>query len=138
MDLEAIAKIVSAACSFADLLIRHRKREHDTTLKQTDIEKPLDVPISDTQFAELTIALFNTYDRAELQAIKNRLAECRQQFMETLDGQKRQECICSVLHSVAAGNNGSLPGIDDWKETFNQLCLQSSAPPAAGHQTQSY
>ena len=139
MGLEVMAAIISAACSVADLLSRHREREHDPRpLEQTDIEKPLDVPISHTQFAELTIALYNTYDSAELQVIYNRLAQCRQRFMETLDGQKRQECICDVLHGVAAGNGGSLPGIDDWNETFDQMCRQSSAPPAAGRQTRSY
>lgn len=122
MDLAAIAAVVSAACSLAKTLGLERTRDA-RPLAHADIKKPATVPIPDGAFAELTIALYNTYDPAELQAINVRLAECRQQFMRTGEGQVRQECICNVLRDVAAGNGGSLPDIDDWNETFNRLCL---------------
>lgn len=132
MDLAAIAAVVSAACSLAQTLGLERG-DDARPLAAADIAKPSTVPISDSEFAELTIALFNSYDPAELQAIYRRLAECRQQFMQTLEGQARQECICNVLRAVAAGNGGSLPDIDNWSETFKRLCLQSSERSTATH-----
>ena len=129
MDLEAIAAIIRAACDVAAFL-RLQREDDQRTLTPDDVEKPPEIAISDTEFAALTTALYNSYDSAELQAIYNRLAECRQRFMETLDGQERQRCICNVLRRVAQGNNDSLPDIDGWNETFRQLCLPRDSPLA--------
>lgn len=131
MDLAAMATIISAACSVANSLGLQRREGDRRSLTHADVGKPQEIAISDNEFAKLTIALYNTYDPAELQAIYNRLAECRQLFMKNQDGQMRRGCICNVLRSVAEGNGGSLPDVPGWNETFRQLCLETSVSPTA-------
>ena len=130
LDITGMATIISAACSVATLLRQRLQKEPSHFLTPADIVQSPDLShvvspptssISAADFAELTVALYNTYDTAELQAINNRLAECRQQFMQTIDGETRQQCICNVLHQVAVGNGGALP-TTELNDTFQQLC----------------
>ena len=120
MDITGIATVISAACSVASLF-RKRHAQERRSLDRADIKTPPGLSISEAAFAELTVALYNTYDAAELQVINNRLADCRQQFMQNLNGQIRQQCICRVLREVADGNGGALP-TNELDDTFRQLC----------------
>ena len=119
VELATIAAVISAACAVVQFLRDSDRRADDPNAIRAQIPDGLDVKPS--AFVALALTL-NTYDTAEIRSIRNRLAQCKDDFETTLDGDARCKCICHVLEQVAVGNGGALPDLDGWNDTFNQLC----------------
>jgi hypothetical protein len=64
---------------------------------------------------------FSTYDDSEIEALVQRMQQCRGQFAAEGGGEQRVKCICNVLNTARIGNGGTLPEIDDWKNIYSQL-----------------
>ena len=119
MELTTIASTISAACAVLQMLRERGTRADDPSAIRDEI--PLDLDVEPSAFVDLALTL-NTYDPAEIRTIRNRLAQCKDDFERTLDGNARRRCICQVLEQVAVGNGGALPDLDGWNDTFDQLC----------------
>lgn len=124
MELTAIAAAISAACTVIETIKNFRSSDQTSPRELVQYQRPPGLGISEDDFAKLALSL-NSYSDTELNAIRRRLENCRRDFAETLDGEARKRCICSVLRRVAIGNNGQLPGLDGWNETFNLLCKKA-------------
>ena len=119
MELATIAAIISAACAIVQFLRDSGRSAADPEAIRTQI--PGDLDVEPSAFVELALTL-NTYDPAEVRSIRNRLAQCKDHFESTFDGEARRKCICGVLQQVAVGNGGTLPDLEGWNDTFDQLC----------------
>jgi hypothetical protein len=71
--------------------------------------------------AERVSQTFSTYSEEEVQAILNRLKDCRDRFVKEGSGPARQRCLCNVFKDVVDGNGGKLPRIDDWERFYREL-----------------
>lgn len=63
----------------------------------------------------------STYSEEEVEALLNRLKQCRDRFIQEGSGPSRAKCLCSVFADAMAGNGGQLPDIDDWQKFYRQL-----------------
>src|SRR5579862_8198408 len=72
--------------------------------------------------AQRVSVTFSTYSEREIEAMIQRLENCRDRFIAEGSGKGRNECFCSVLEDFKAGNGGVLPPIDDWKRMYEQMC----------------
>ncbi|SRR6266550_387333 len=64
---------------------------------------------------------FSTYSEEEVEALLNRLKQCRDRFIQEGSGPNRAKCLCSVFADAMVGNGGKLPLIDDWGRFYKQL-----------------
>lgn len=62
----------------------------------------------------------STYSDQEIDAIKDRIENCRERFIREGSGEQRKTCLCSVLNDVKDGNGGVMP-VSEWDEIYNQL-----------------
>ena len=63
------------------------------------------MPVEEEDINKLQAA-FNTYGKNEVEAIVNRIENCRRLFIDEGSGDDRRRCLCSVLRNVSSGNNG--------------------------------
>ncbi|MGB0766223.1 MAG: hypothetical protein ACPGYV_00780 [Phycisphaeraceae bacterium] len=101
-----VATIISALTSAAQLGISYNRAVSG---------------IDQKQIARQAKTLVSTYDDEELDSLKERLEKCRRRFITEGDGRQRVRCLCSVLEDAIDGNGGTAP-IDDWQDTYDQLC----------------
>lgn len=72
--------------------------------------------------ARLASVRYSTFSDAELEAIADRLQDCRDRFIAEGSGRRRSQCLCSVFEDLIEGNGGILPHVDDWERIYKQLC----------------
>ena len=108
-DWTEIAAIVSAMC---DVITTGR----DTF--KAFYEHHINAPDTRRQATVLQHAL--SYSAEELEAIKQRLNECRERFIAEGGGQQRTRCICSVLRNVKNGNGGKIP-LREWEKAYKAM-----------------
>jgi hypothetical protein len=76
--------------------------------------------------AKVLQTTFQTYSDEEIEAIRKRIENCRDKFIQEGSGKQRAICLCSVLSDVKDGNGGEIP-IEDWEDLYAQLCNKSDA-----------
>lgn len=72
--------------------------------------------------AERASVRYSTYSDEELDAIKERIKDCQNQFIAEGSGKRRGKCLCHVFEDIIAGNGGVLPHVDDWERIYEQMC----------------
>ena len=83
-------------------------------------EKYRNDPATKAEAARASLA-FSTFSDEEVDALANRMANCRTRFIKEGSGSQRVECMCSVLNDAKEGNGGTLPKVDDWQNIYAQL-----------------
>lgn len=63
---------------------------------------------------------FSTYSAEEIEAIDERIQNCRRRFIEEGSGEARRICLCSVLRDVRDGNGGHIPD-PEWEQAYDRL-----------------
>ena len=71
--------------------------------------------------ADRVSRVFSTFSEQEVQSILDRLKACQDRFISEGDGAARKRCFCQVFKDVIDGNGGTLPRIDDWENTYQQM-----------------
>jgi hypothetical protein len=57
----------------------------------------------------------------EMQALIEKIEECRVRIISEGSAKDRAGCLCSVFNEIKAGNGGGLPFIDDWQHMYDEL-----------------
>lgn len=110
ISLATIAATISAMID----LVKFGKETY-----QDYLEKRKSDPLLESKVEALRKA-FSTYSKDEIEAIHERLDNCRKRFIDEGDGKARSRCLCSVLTDVRDGNGGNIP-VDEWENAYSTL-----------------
>ena len=109
-SLAALAATISAMVD----VLRLGKETYEEYFRQRERDPSL------AEKVKVLSLTFSTYSSEELDAIKERIENCRRRFIEEGAGDARRRCLCSVLRDVRDGNGGTIPE-PEWESAFEQL-----------------
>lgn len=112
IGLAAWASVAAIVSAMADVVTVGRET-FDYFLRQR-LDDP-DLP----RKAAVLAATYSTYSDREIEAIRKRVENCRDRFIEEGSGEARKNCLCSVLRVVKDGNGGYIP-VEEWQRAYNQ------------------